>query len=446
MKTRLSIATMVLLLSCLFTAKAQTLESKYGLDSSKTVLNASLYVEMTKQGNYKEALPGWRYVFKNAPAFQKTTYIKGVDIMRAMIRETNNPKYIDTLMMVYDNRIKYFGKDRKYPKGWILGRKGGDMFTFRKDDINAVKEAYGILKESIKLQELESEATVISNTMEASKILVQNNQIEPEEVIDNYLLFMDMAAKQMDMEEDDAKKENINAARLNVEQIFFAAGVADCETLSNIFTPKFEANNSDMVLIDKILRMLNRQECEDGPLYAKVAERKYELEPSADAAHNLAKMFIKKKEFAKSKNYLKKAIELEENTEVKADLHFKLATILLMENNLTEAKNNALKAAIYRENWGQPYLLIGKAYAAYSKNYGQKPFEKHTVYWVAVDKFIKAKSIDPECSEEATELIKTYSQYFPRTEEAFFEGIKEGDTYKIGDWINETTKVRLITE
>ncbi|MDE5420102.1 hypothetical protein L3049_19090 [Labilibaculum sp. DW002] len=301
MKTRILFVTMVLLFSGLFTSKAQTLESKYGLDSTQTILNASLYIEMVKQKNYTEALSQWRYVYNNAPAYQKSTYINGVKIMTAQLRATKDFKYVDTLMMIYDKRIKYFGTDRKYSKGWILGRKGGDLFKYKKKSIPAVKEAYSILKQSIEIQGLKSEAKVIANTMEASKILVQNNEIEAEEVIDNYLLYMDMAKKQMDAQTDEKKKANINNARLNVEKIFFAAGVADCETLSNIFTPKFEANPEDMVLINKIMKMLNRQECEDGALYAKVAEQKYKLEPSADAAHNLAKMFIKKKQFSKSK-------------------------------------------------------------------------------------------------------------------------------------------------
>ena len=443
MKTRLSIVTVVLLLSSLFTVKGQTLESKYGLDSVKTILNASLYVEMVKQKNYEEALTPWRYVYNNAPAFQKATYSNGVKIMRGMLRKTKNPKYIDTLMMVYDQRIKYFGKDRKYPEGYILGRKGGDLFNFKRKHTPSVKEAYGILKKSIELRGVKSEAKVIANTMEAAKILVQANELPAEEVIDNYLLFMDMAAKQKEATKDPKKLENIENARLNVEQIFFQAGVADCETLGEIFTPKFEANKDDLVLINKILRMLNRQECEDGVLYAMVAERKYELEPNADAAHNLAKMFIKKKDFGKSKEYLSKSIELEEDSEIKADLHYKLASIQLMQSQYSSAKTNALKAASFKSNWGKPFILIGKAYAAYSKNYGTKPLEKQAVYWVAVDKFQKAKAIDPECAEEARELINTYSKYFPGKEEAFFEGIKDGDTYKVGDWINETTKARL---
>jgi len=426
----------------MFGVNAQTKESKYGVDSVKTILNSSLYIEMVKQKNYQEALPGWRYVYANAPKYQKSTYSNGVKIMRGMFRATKDAKYVDTLMMVYDQRIKYFGNNRKYPTGWILGRKGGDLFTYsKKSDIASVKEAYTIMKESIALRGDKVEAAVVNRTMEAGKLLVLAGELAPELVIDDYLAFMDLLNKQIELYPK--KANNIKAARANVENDFFAAGVADCETLSGIFTPKFDANPDDMVLINKIMKMLNRQECEDGALYAKVAEQKYKLEPSADAAHNLAKMFIKKKQFTKSMEYLNKSISLEEDAEVKADLHFKLGSILLMQHKLVDARKNALAAIKLKSNWGQPYLLIGKAYAAFSKDYSKKPVEKASVYWVAVDKFKKAKSVDPECAEEAQKLINTYSKYFPGKENAFFEGLKEGDTYKVGAWINETTKVRL---
>ncbi len=198
-----------------------------------------------------------------------------------------------------------------------------------------------------------------------------------------------------------------------------------------------------MVLINKIMKMLNRQECEDGLLYAKVAEQKYKLEPSADAAHNLAKMFFKKKQFSKSKGYFEKSIALEEDAEVKADLHYKMAIILLSENELIASRKHAYAAIKNKANWGQPYIVIGKVYVAAIKTFPGKAHEKQAVYWVAIDKFMKAKSVDPECAVEANKAIKTYSKYFPAKEEGFMQGLKEGESYKVGSWINETTKIRL---
>ena len=286
-----------------------------------------------------------------------------------------------------------------------------------------------------------SEEAVVNKTMETGKLLVMAGELAPELLINDYLAFMDLLKAKM--EKYPKKATNIKGAIANVENDFFAAGVADCETLSSIFTPKFEANPKDMVLINKIMKMLNRQECEDGALYSKVAEQKYKLEPSADAAHNLAKMFFKKKQFTKSKGYFEKSIALEKDTDVIAELHFKLAIIFLSEHKLVASRKNALAAIKNKPSWGQPYLVIGKCYAAASKDLPGKAYEKQAAYWVAVDKFMKAKSVDPECAVEANKLINTYSKYFPRKEEAFMQGLKEGETHKVGGWINETTKIRL---
>lgn len=95
-------------------------------------------------------------------------------------------------------------------------------------------------------------------------------------------------------------------------------------------------------------------------------------------------------------------------------------------------------------NNGAAYILIGKAYAAYASNYGEDAFDHASVFWAAVDKFNKAKQVDPSVADEANVQIKAYSQHFPNTEEAFFRSVTDGATVKIGDWINETTTARFL--
>ena len=87
-------------------AKAQTVQSKYGVDSVKTIENASIYSEFLKQKNYKEALPAWSYVFHNAPVFQTLTYTKGEDLFAGLYKQTKDRAYIDSLKMVYDQWIQ----------------------------------------------------------------------------------------------------------------------------------------------------------------------------------------------------------------------------------------------------------------------------------------------------------------------------------------------------
>ena len=91
-------------------------------------------------------------------------------------------------------------------------------------------------------------------------------------------------------------------------------------------------------------------------------------------------------------------------------------------------------------HWCQQAL--GDVFAGYSKKYGEKEIEHLSLFWLAVDYYVKAKKIDPEQTAKANEKIATYSQYFPDKETLFFEGYQDGQPYKIGSWINETTTVR----
>jgi len=117
--------------------------------------------------------------------------------------------------------------------------------------------------------------------------------------------------------------------------------------------------------------------------------------------------------------------------------------LALSEKKYQEVKSVSLKAIALKPDCGTAYILIGKAYAASASSYGKNAFEHSTVYWAAVDKFVKAKRVDPSVAEEANNLISIYSAHFPNKEDIFMQPeVDLGGTYKIGGCINETTKVR----
>lgn len=427
------------LLSLVVVAQAQTKDSKFGVDSMKTLRNASVYGQLVKQKRYEEALPSWRYVFENAPRFQKNTYIKGVTIMRYMAKK--DPKYIDTLMMVYDQRIKYFGNDRKYNKHFLLGRKGRDCYRYKGKTLEGLKEAYTYVNESLKGLGERTEPAVLSVSMAISAKLLEKGELTKEEMLSNYEKYMNVVEKQIQVSPRHKKKLAI--VKANIETLFFDAGVADCETLAKLLTPKFDAGIEDVNELKNMMSLLKRSECSDGELYGRLAEKIYKLEPSADLAYDMAILFLKREEFSKTEEYLKEAIATSDSNEHKVDYLLKLAKIKSSQNNYSAVKKYCNEVLALDSKKGEAHLLIGKAYAQYSKKYSKEPFDQHTVFWAAVDRFIKAKSVDPSVAKEANELIKTYSVYFPSKNEAFFRNITPGKKVKIGDWINETTTARF---
>ena len=72
-------------------------------------------------------IKSWRKVFKNCPSFNQNTFINGPKMYHYKIKQDNVNKefYLDTLMLIYDTRIQYFGNKEK-----VFGSKGSDLLKY----------------------------------------------------------------------------------------------------------------------------------------------------------------------------------------------------------------------------------------------------------------------------------------------------------------------------
>lgn len=419
--------------------KAQTLESQYGLDSAQTILNASLYTEYWKQKNFEEALPTWRYVFLNAPAFQLNTYIRGEDIIEYMIQKTKKKEYVDTLMMIFDRRLQYMKS--KSREGYVLGKKGMAQVRFSNGDLTMLKAGFDNLMKSYELEGTQTPPQLIHATFDVGCNLVKQNQLSKEEFVNLYMKFSAFADQRL--ASGDKGCDNFAVCKSALDAIFFDSGFADCNTLAELLTKRYEANQDSLPILKDISSILKRRECTDLPLFAAVAEKIYQKEPSAEAAYGLAMMFFSKQDFAKFEQYLKEAIDKCDDPKAKADYNYKLAQVNLSKKNYQQARRYALEALKTNPNLGSAYITIGLAYAVSSNDYEGDEFDKRTVFWAAVDKFVKAKQVDPSVAATANEYIERYSPHFPTKDEAFFRSITAGKNVKVGGWINETTTARF---
>lgn len=415
-------------------------DGKYGKDSVQCMMDLSLYREFVKQKNFIEALPGWKKVFSNCPKATKNIYIDGAKIYRYLIKqekdETVKKKLVDTLMMVYDQRIKYFAQEGKN-----FARKAVDLYQY---DKSRYAESYDIATKSYKILQDQTPVATMLVLFQASLKKFRKKEVEKEQLINDFLKASAVLDKQYNTQQNQVKKDRIKKYQAALEDLFSKSGAADCETLVSIYLPKFEANKENVDFLKQVLKILNKIGCTENDLYAQAAEALYKQEPSSDAAYSLAKVFLKKQKYSKAAEYYKEAISHADSSDAKADYYFELATIVGGKLGQNEASRSyAYKALSARPNWGAPYLLIGNLYAGSSKDCGEDEFHQRAVYWVAVDKFLKAKAVDPSCASKANKYINKYSDYFPNKETAFFNNVKDGDSFSVGCWINETTKARF---
>jgi tetratricopeptide (TPR) repeat protein len=272
-------------------------------------------------------------------------------------------------------------------------------------------------------------------------IMAQNTagQLTDEELIDNYNKVSDYlsAAIRVTSNEELAKARDMN------DDSFAASSAASCENLLKIYGEKYDANKNDADFLRKLTRMLNRKDCTDSELFEKASEQQYALNPSADAAYNMAKLFFRKGNFEKAVEYFEYAISSETDAIEKANYNYQLGVIMLSNyKRYSEAKKYAVEAIRLRPDWGAPYILLAQTYATGPKC-GDIDFQQRHIFWVAVDKLQRAKTVDPDVATTVDPMIRQFSQHFPKKEDAFFHGINEGDAVSVGCWIGESTRARF---
>ena len=363
-----------------------------GEDSVRCITNISLFVPYAKAGNFKDAFDFWKIVYDECPAATKDIYLYGVKIMGWKIAQEKDPAkkkaLIDDLMGVYDKRVKYFGNDRRYGKDWIVARKVQDYLK-------------------------------VSGGLDAQLKAAQaaNNQKEV---------------------------NALTAYKSGVDNAFANSGAADCETLQNLYAAKIEENKDNLPYLKETISLLRRTGCQEIEAYFLASDYAYRQEPSAEAAVGLGKKAVKIKDYDTAIKYFDEAANLETDATSKADDYYMIALLLFEQNAYSKARQYCQKALEANPNYGNAYLLIGKMYAATSKSvFPNDGVLARAAYNAAIDKFEKAKQVDPSVAEEANTLISSYRAHLPSTEEIFMHpDLEKGKPFTVGGWIGERTTIR----
>jgi hypothetical protein len=253
------------------------------------------------------------------------------------------------------------------------------------------------------------------------------------------------------MSNNEIRLRNITKVQRNIEKIL--SPLLTCNKLTLIYNEEaFEENKDNVEWLKRAGNLLQKERvgddgeltsCTDNPVFISIAETLYEIEPSAQAALNMAKLGVNKSDWAMAKKYYTEAIDQEEDLRRKANTYMGLAYVNQKMGALSSAKSNCLKAGQLRKNWGNPYLYLATIYADAAGSCGSNAVEKNAVYWAAINKLSYARSIDPSIADKAAKLISAYSQQIPDKGISFQLGYKEGDKINIGCWINETVSVKF---
>ena len=407
----------------------------------------SIYREAFKQWDGKTAsanpimISAWRRVFLNCPSAKERTLTDGTKIVNnALIRGTKDAalkeKYIDTLVMVYEARIQYFPKSGI---GNIKGRMGLDLMAFP----SRMEQAYNALKDAIDTDGNNSNYAFIDGLFSTTINMVKVGKLDESAILDEYSRLMDIVEFNIKKYTEEGNEKLLNsytATKGNLE--LGVQPYANCEDLVRIYQKKFDAEPDNVELLQKIAATFAARNCDKTDLYLAVAIKLHKLNPSPESAYFIGKRYLSDQEYAKATSYLLEATKSEDVKSAQQAYKY-LAQIMLKESKWEQGRAYARKAIELDKTDGEPYMIIGYLYASSGKDCNVNPLHQKAVLWAAVDKFQRAKEVDPSLASKANEMIREYSKMFPTSEDAFFYNVFEGDTYQVECWINETTKARF---
>ena len=413
-------------------------QSKWGATPADSVIcveSTSLYVEFYKQKNYKDAKGPWLQAVLHCPKSSKNLYIKGAGMYKKFIAQekdaTVKAGLIDTLMWIYDTRIENYGQ-----KGFVLGRKGADLFRY---DKTKKEESYGYLKESFELQGNKAEKGAITSYYQVTEQLVKDGKLETVELITLFPKLSNVVAHNISNAKDEkAKSKWINVASL-LEQIF--SKYAGCPELVEIYGPKYEANPTDTNVLMQIIAFFEKSDCTEDALFLKASMSLDKIKPSAISKFGIGRSLLKKERYSEAIVYLKQAAELADTPETKLSSYKYVANTYLHLKQYSNAKTYALKMISVDSKNADAYMIIGDAYMYGSKTVGENDCEKAGGYWAAIAKYKKAKALDSSLASKANKKIQTCVDQYPAKSECFFVNIVEGQTFHVGGWINEDVTV-----
>ena len=433
---RLFSLSFVVFLFSVFTSKAQ--EGFYGENPELCKEKISIMSTYYKQKAYLDALPSVRKVLEICPQSTRNLYIIGEKVYRELLKtETNEAKkqgYVDTLEILLTNRLKYFA-DSPEEKAKITTSLGSLIGHYMIKD--RYEEAYKMLKEVLNTYPNEFTTYELQIFMYNAKVMLQTKKIKCDEMLENYFIISDLAANQ-----DEKNKAKFESTLEKITD--YSEKCLDCEILDSVYVANFSAKKSDLTWVDKGIKVLNSKKCTSGKALVMLMEERFNSKPDAETASSLGKFYVASNK-SKAEIFLNKAIELEKDSNKLAGNYIDKAKFNLSNNQFQEAKRNAEKANTILNGDAQALMIIGDAIAYSASSCKDLKFGGKEIYWVAVDYFQRAANAagdNEKIKSAAQQKANKYASYFPEQKDLFLQSLNDGDSYQVGCWIGQSTRVR----
>ncbi|NCC45659.1 MAG: hypothetical protein EOM16_01315 [Bacteroidia bacterium] len=400
--------------------------------------SVAFYTDYIKVDNFRDAAPIWREALRECPpGVRQSIYVDGIRIFKYLIEQNKDNaqlknSLIDSMLTMYDLRVEHFPK---YAASASMF-KVYDMLEYMGNEDQKILES---IEKAMEISGDKTDPSLFVIAMQKMTSLYAKGSVTDKQVFDLYSRFSTIVDHQIASNNPDASK-----VKNDLDNLFVASGVANCENIVELFTPRFDANPDDKDLASTIVSLLSSAGCTTEPLFLRTVETLYNSDPTNYLyIRNLYLLYSAKGDQDNAIKMLEEAIASEQSNDTEdANMLITLANYHLQLENLSKAAETA-RLAMEKDATvsGRANLILGLVWA--SVRCTGNEIETRAKYWVAVDYLIRARNADPSLAQEANNYINSYSQYFPAQEEAFMFDIIDGASYTVNcGGMRATTTVR----
>lgn len=475
------------LLALTFVATGMNAQGNWGSSQEDSLVcfeNYNTFGQLAQARQFAQAYDHWVIVYETCPKINETLYkfaptvIEGkMDAVDAQIQsaadaaqkealEAEKAALIETLFAQYDKRMEYFPQSAAYVKAAVAQTK----YELYGDE--AALDVYSLFNEAMEMDPKQMNAShfwsyfrvsVALNRIDSlslADLFEVYNKIDENVAVNTDALNVQIAelAEQEEAGMLDARNQRVLAARRSsLENYSKVKGnvsislnslLTSCDIIARVYNEEtFEQNKDNEVWIRRAVRTLGADyqtdsgtviNCRDNPLYFQLTEVLYEMNPSVEAARNMGRLALYREEYAKAVDYFKQAAEGELDPLLRSDDYTSMAQAQLAMGSGSSAKSSVQKAMADNPNNGRAQLILASAYASAAGTCGNDVFEKNAVYWAAISRAQRAKSLDPALASIVNRRVAQWTSALPDKSLSFRLNHPEGSTYTIGCWINET--------
>ncbi|ETN93830.1 tetratricopeptide repeat protein [Zhouia amylolytica] len=424
-------------------------------------LNLQNFYDHARVNDYEAAYEPWKIVYEKCPSLNFATFYYGKRILDYKIDNTtgdNQKKYVNDLLGLYDNYIKYFPD--KYDKADYASDKALLMNSYA---LASDEEMYAMLDDAFKTDRKNFKnfkglylyfSLMVDlhdkGTKDLQEVFDSYDEVTArldEEAVSMAEIAVSLAEKEDAGTLTPKEEQKLNAVRKNgteLEKIIASVdgklgNLADCDKLVPLYEKNFESKSDDATWLKRALYRLDNKDCSDGPIYVRVVEALHQLEPSASSAYGLGTLNDKKGNTAEALKFYNEAVALEADPVKKSNLLIKIAS-KYSKSNRAKSYDYAQKAIDANPANGNAYLLQAYLYGNSANECGSTTFEKKAVYWRAALKADRAAQVDPSIKSKALNAASRYRGLAPsRTE--IFNADMAGKSIQLRCWIGGVIKV-----